>query len=89
MSIQSILHGTKEIIAGIQARSAILIGFIGAMVVPLVLLAIGGRDLNNLSQPGLAWYFLGVVLMLLGGIGYGFFKFKHKIRYLSIKSRRR
>ena len=89
MPIQGVLRRVKAISAGTYARSTMLIGIIGVVVVPLVLIAIGGRDLNTLSQPGLAWYFLGVALMLLGGVGYGYFKFKHKARTLSINSRRR
>jgi len=89
MSIQGALRGMIAISAGTYARLAILTGIIVVVVAPLVLVAIGGQDLNTLSQPGLAWYFLGIGLMLLGGIGYGFFKFKRKAHNLSINSRRR
>ena len=89
MPIQGVLRGIKAISASTYVRSAILTGIIIVMVAPLVLLAVGGRDLKTLSQPGLVWYFLGVGLMLLGSIGYGFFKFKRKAHNLSINSRQR
>jgi hypothetical protein len=89
MPIQGVLRGIKAISASTYVRAAILTGIIIVMVTPLVLLAVGGRDLNTLSQPSLVWYFLGVGLMLLGGIGYGFFKFTRKAHNLSINSRRR
>lgn len=89
MPMQGVLRGIRAISAATYVRSAIFTGIIIVVVAPLVLLAIGGRDLNTLSQPGLVWYFLGVGLMLLGGIGYGLFKFTRKAHNLSINSRRR
>lgn len=89
MPIQGILRGIQAISVGIYVRAAILLAIIGVVVAPLVWLADGGHDLNTLRQPGLSWYFLGIALMLLGGIGYGFFNFKRKASALSINSRRR
>lgn len=52
-----------------------LIMFIGTVVGPLVLLVIGGRDSETLSETGLAWSFLAIVLLLLTGLGAGFSMF--------------
>lgn len=46
-------------------RVALLLGLIGAVVGPFVLLAIGGNDQSNPNQPNLPWYFLVIVLLLL------------------------
>ncbi len=46
-------------------RVALLLGLIGAVVGPFVLLAIGGNDKSNSTQPNLPWYFLVIVLLLL------------------------
>jgi hypothetical protein len=46
-------------------RVALLLGLIGAVVGPFVLLAIGGNNQPNSTQPNLPWYFLVIVLVLL------------------------
>jgi hypothetical protein len=65
-----------------------LIMFIGAVVGPLVLLVVGGRDSKPLSETGLAWSFLAIALLLLTGLGAGFSMFRRGARYPSINSRR-
>ena len=61
---------------GVLDRVALVIGLIGAVVGPFVLLAIGGRDPNRPDQPNLPWYFLAIVLLLLLIIiGVGFVMF--------------
>jgi hypothetical protein len=66
---------------GVFDRVALAAGLIGAVVGPFVLLAIGGRDPNNPSAPGLPWYFLVIVLLLvLVIIGVGFFMFARESR---------
>ncbi len=61
---------------GVLDRVALVIGLIGAVVGPFVLLAIGGRDPNRPDQPNLPWYFLVIVLvLLLIIIGVGFVMF--------------
>jgi hypothetical protein len=61
---------------GIFDRVALALGLIGAIVGPFILLAVGGRDPNNPNQPGLPWYFLAIVLVLmLVIIGVGFLLF--------------
>jgi len=50
---------------GIFDRVALALGLIGAIVGPFILLAIGGQDPTNPKQPGLPWYFLAVVLLLV------------------------
>jgi hypothetical protein len=46
-------------------RVALLLGLIGAVVGPFVLLAVGGSGQPNSTQPNLPWYFLVIVLLLL------------------------
>ena len=61
-----------------------LIMFIGAVVGPLVLLVVGGRDSKTLSESGLAWSFLAIALLLLMGLGAGFSMFRREARIPSI-----
>jgi hypothetical protein len=61
-----------------------LIMFIGAVVGPLVLLVVGGRDSKTLSEPGLAWSFLAIALLLLISLGAGFSMFTREARVPSI-----
>jgi hypothetical protein len=61
---------------GVFDRVVLLIGLIGAIVGPFVLLAEGGRDPNRPQEPGLPWYFLLIVLILVLVImGVGFLMF--------------
>jgi hypothetical protein len=60
---------------GIIDRVAFVLGLLGAIVGPFLLLAVGGRETGS-SQPALPWYFLVIVLVLLLVImGVGFFMF--------------
>jgi hypothetical protein len=61
-----------------------LIMFIGVVVGPLMLLVIGGRGLNTLGEPGLAWSSLAITLLLLISIGVGIRMFGRVARDLSI-----
>lgn len=65
-----------------------LIMFIGAVVGPLVLLVVGGRDSNPLSETSLAWSFLAISLLLLTSLGAGLLMFRRVARFPSINSRR-
>src|ERR1700730_1890468 len=47
---------------GVFDRIALVVGLVGAVVGPFVLLAVGGRDSNNPNAPNLPWYFLAIVL---------------------------
>jgi MFS family permease len=61
---------------GVFDRAVLLIGLVGAIVGPFVLLAMGGRDRNRPEQAGLPWYFLVIVLILVLVImGVGFLMF--------------
>ena len=67
---------------GILDRVALVIGLLGAIVGPFVLLAIGGRDPNRPDQPNLPWYFLVIVLVLvLVIVGVGFVLFTRESHY--------
>jgi hypothetical protein len=50
---------------GVFDRVVLLIGLIGAIVGPFVLLAVGGRDPNRPQEAGLPWYFLVIVLIMV------------------------
>jgi hypothetical protein len=61
---------------GVLDRVALLIGLLGAIIGPFVLLAISGSDPNNPSETNLPWYFLVIVLVIvLVIIGVGFLMF--------------
>jgi len=63
-------------------RVALLLGLVGAIVGPFVLLAIGGRDSANPNAPTLPWYFLVIVLVLvLVIVGVGFVLFTRESHY--------
>lgn len=63
-------------------RIALVGGLIGAVVLPFVLLAIGGRDPSTPNAPGLPWYFLVIVLVLvLVIVGAGFVWFTRESHY--------
>lgn len=60
---------------GIVDRVALVVGLLGAIVGPFLLLAVGGREPGS-NQPALPWYFLGIVLVLVLIImGVGFLMF--------------
>ncbi|HLG17059.1 MAG TPA: hypothetical protein VJH03_21540 [Blastocatellia bacterium] len=64
---------------GVLDRVLLLLGLVGAVVLPFVMLAVGGRDPSRPDQPNLPWYFLVIVLLLvLGIIGVGFYWFTHE-----------
>jgi MFS family permease len=67
---------------GILDRIALLVGLVGAVVGPFVLLALGGRDSGNPDAPNLPWYFLVIVIVLvLVIVGIGFVLFTRESHY--------
>ena len=63
-------------------RIALVAGLVGAVVLPFILLAIGGRDPSAPNVPGLPWYFLLIVLVLvLVIVGAGFVWFTRESHY--------
>ena len=63
-------------------RIVLVAGLVGAVVLPFVLLAIGGRDPSSPNAPGLPWYFLVIVLVLvLVIVGVGFVLFTRESHY--------
>jgi hypothetical protein len=63
-------------------RIALVAGLVGAVVLPFILLAIGGRDPSTPNVPGLPWYFLVFVLVLvLVIVGAGFVWFTRESHY--------
>ena len=84
MFTQDDLWELKAISGDWVPSSKFLIMFIGVVVGPLVLFAIGGRDSNILGQLGLAWSFLAITLLLLISIGVGLSMFRRVAGDLSI-----
>jgi MFS family permease len=67
---------------GTADRVALLIGLVGAVVGPFVLLAVGGNDPTNPNQSNLPWYFLVIViLVVLAIVGVGFVLFTRESHY--------
>ena len=57
-------------------RIALLVGLLGAIVGPFVLLAIGGTDPTSPDQTSLPWYVLVIVILIvLAVVGVGFLMF--------------
>jgi MFS family permease len=57
-------------------RIALLVGLLGAVIGPFVLLAVGGTDPANPDQASLPWYVLVIVILIvLVVIGLGFLMF--------------
>jgi hypothetical protein len=66
---------------GVLDRIALLVGLVGAIVGPFILLAIGGRNPNNPNETNLPWYFLVIVLVIvLAIVGVGFLMFTRESR---------
>jgi cbb3-type cytochrome oxidase subunit 3 len=67
---------------GVLDRVALLVGLVGAVVGPFVLLAVGGSDPTNPNQSNLPWYFLVIViLVVLAIVGVGFVLFTRESHY--------
>jgi hypothetical protein len=67
---------------GVFDRIALVVGLVGAVVLPFALLALGGRDPNNPNAPFLPWYFLAIVLVVvLVIVGVGFVLFTRESHY--------
>jgi hypothetical protein len=88
MFIQDDLRDLKSVSGDWFPSLNFLVMFIGVVVGPLVLLAVGGRDLNTLWETGLAWSFLAIALLLLISLGAGFLMFSRKARVPSISPKR-
>ena len=88
MLVQDYLRDLKEAHGDWLPGLKFLIMFIGTVVGPLVLLAVGGRDSKTLSETSLTWSFLAIALLLLTGLGAGFSMFRREARIPSIGPRR-
>ena len=89
MRIQDVAPRLKAASAGAFARPAPLFRFVAAaLVLPFLLLTIGGRESNNLP-----WYFwAGILLLLIVVICVGFLRFtreSHEASDISISPDRR
>jgi hypothetical protein len=84
MFIQDVLQYLKVASGDWFSSLKFIIMFIGAVVGPLVLLVVGGRDSGTLSEIGLAWSFLVIAVLLLISLGAGFSMFRLEARVPSI-----
>jgi hypothetical protein len=84
MLVQDYLRDIKSVSGDWLSSLKFLIMFIGAVVGPLVLLVVGGRDSRTQSEIGLAWSFLAIALLLLISLGAGFSMFRREARVPSI-----
>jgi hypothetical protein len=84
MLVQDYLRDLKAASGDWLLGLKFLVMFIGAVVGPLVLVVVGGRDSGTLSETGLAWSFLVIALLLLTGLGAGFAMFGREARVPSI-----
>jgi hypothetical protein len=84
MFVQDYLQDIKSVSGDWRSSLKFLIMFIGAVVGPLVLLVVGGRDSGTQSEIGLAWSFLAIALLLLISLGAGFSMFRREARVPSI-----
>jgi len=84
MFIRDDLQDLKAVFGDWFPSLKFLIMFIGVVVGPLVLLAVGGRDSKTLSEIGLVWSFLAISLLLLISLGAGFLMFGREARVPSI-----
>jgi hypothetical protein len=88
MLVQDYLRDIKAVSGDWFPSLKFLIMFIGAVIGPLVLLVVGGRDSGTLSVIGLAWSFLAIALLLLVSLGAGFSMFIREARVHSISPKR-
>ena len=84
MLVQDFLRDIKSVSDDWLSSLKFLTMFIGAVVGPLVLFVVGGRDSGTLSETGLAWSFLVIALLLLISLGAGFSMFRREVRVPSI-----
>jgi hypothetical protein len=84
MFSQDNLQGLKAASGDWLHSLKFFIMFIGVVVGPLMLFVIGGRSLNTLGEPGLAWSSLAITLLLLISMGVGIRMFGRVARDLSI-----
>jgi hypothetical protein len=84
MLVQDYLRDIKAVSGDCLSSLKFLIMFIGAVVGPLALLVVGGRDSGTPSETSLAWSFLVIGLLLLTGLGVGFSMFWREARVPSI-----
>jgi hypothetical protein len=84
MFIQDLLQGLKAASGYWFPSLKFLTMFIGAVIGPLVLLVIGGRDSGTLLEISLVWSFLAIALLLLISLGVGFSMFRREARVPSI-----
>jgi hypothetical protein len=87
MLVRDYLRDIKAVSGGRFPSLKFLIMFIGAVVGPLVLLVVGGRDSGTLSETGLALSFLAIALLLLISLGVGFSMFRREAGVPSISSK--
>jgi hypothetical protein len=84
MFIQDDLRDLKSVSGDWFPSLKFLVMFIGVVVGPLMLLAVGGRDTNTPSETSLAWSFLPIALLLFISLVAGLSMFRREARVPSI-----
>lgn len=89
MSLQDSMRKLKAASISFFQHKAFLTMFIGVVIGPLVLFAMGGRSPYAPTQPALIWFLLTVALLLALSIGIGFSLFRRKAMNPSISPKYR
>ena len=88
MSIQNVVLKIKAAFTTSFTRTAALVGIIAAVTGPFLMLAIGGREANNL--PWYIWMIIPMVLLIVVAAGFLAFKREaHDAEDISISPNRR
>ncbi len=85
MFIQDDLQNIKTAFDEWLPSLKFLLMFVGVVVGPLALLAVGGLDSNSLSVTGMVWSFMAIALLFFISLGVGFSLFSHETRVPSIR----
>jgi hypothetical protein len=88
MLVQGYLRDIKAVFGDWFSGLKFLIMSMGAVIWPLALLVVGGRDSGILSEIALAWSFLAIALLLLISLGAGFLMFRREASVPSIGAKR-
>lgn len=89
MSFQDYMQKLKTVSVRIFQYRTFPTVLIGAMTVPLVLFAIGGRSPHALPQPASILFLSAITPLLALSIGVGFSQFRRKAMTLSISPKYR
>ena len=84
MSIQSIVRELKASSGGPLPRAAFLTIFACVVATPFVIFILGGRSSNISGQPGSAWSFALIALLLITSVGLALWMFRQEAKLATI-----